>query len=97
MCGIWLYLGLNSSHEEKEILEQSRKLLPRGPDRNIIKKILREQLEGTGDNPLSEKEIKLFKYINKKKPSLKKQSEFLDLFEKKNRNSFSSRNFVQDH
>ena len=39
MCGIWLYLGLNSSHAEKEILEQSRKLLPRGPDRNIIKKI----------------------------------------------------------
>jgi asparagine synthase (glutamine-hydrolysing) len=39
MCGIWLYLGLNSCHSEQEILEQSKKLLPRGPDRNIIKKI----------------------------------------------------------
>jgi hypothetical protein len=35
--------------------------------KNLIKKILREQTEGTEDRPLSEKEIRLFKYLNKHK------------------------------
>jgi asparagine synthase (glutamine-hydrolysing) len=39
MCGIWLYLGMNSSHSEKEILDKSKSLEARGPDRNIIKTI----------------------------------------------------------
>lgn len=39
MCGIWLYLGMNSSHSENDILSQSKNLQARGPDRNIIKKI----------------------------------------------------------
>lgn len=39
MCGIWLYLGMDSSHTENEILEKSKNLLARGPDRNIVKKI----------------------------------------------------------
>lgn len=48
--------------------------------KDLIIKLLREQLEGTGDNPLSEKEIRMFKYANKFKKNLKTQKEFLDLF-----------------
>lgn len=48
--------------------------------KNLIRKILREQLEGGKNNPLSEKEIRIFKYVNKVKPTLTKKSEYLDLF-----------------
>lgn len=48
--------------------------------KNLILRILKEQLEGEGENPLSEKEIRMFKYVNKLKPTLKTQKEFFDLF-----------------
>ena len=48
--------------------------------KELIIKILREQLEGIGDNPLSEKEIRLFKYINKQGDSLKKKNKLISLF-----------------
>ena len=48
--------------------------------KNLIKLILKEQLEGTGENPLSEKEIRMFKYVNKVKNSVKTQSDYLNLF-----------------
>jgi hypothetical protein len=43
----------------------------------IIKLIIKEQLEGQGDNPLSEKEIRLFKYLNKHKQDMGNQSKML--------------------
>lgn len=48
--------------------------------KNLILRILKEQLEGVGENPLSEKEVRMFKYVNKLKPTLKTQKEFFDLF-----------------
>lgn len=48
--------------------------------KELILKILREQLEGIGENPLSEKEIRMFKYVNKQKENLKTQKDFLDMF-----------------
>lgn len=45
--------------------------------RNLIKRILKEQLEGKGENPLSPKEVKLFKYLNEKKHKYKTQSELI--------------------
>jgi hypothetical protein len=47
--------------------------------KNLIKRILNEQLEGTGDKPLSEKEIRLFKYLNTHKKETKTQAALLDL------------------
>jgi hypothetical protein len=47
--------------------------------KNLIKQILKEQLEGTGDKPLSEKEIRLFKYLNTHKKETKTQAALLDL------------------
>ena len=48
--------------------------------RELIKKILIEQLEGgEGGNPLSRKEIILFKYLNKNKKSAGTQKELLNL------------------
>jgi len=49
--------------------------------KELILKILREQLEGIGENPLSEKEIRLFKYVNSQRGVLKTQKEIIDLFE----------------
>lgn len=46
--------------------------------KKLIKKILSEQLEGNGDNPLSEKEIRLFKYLNKHKTEYPTQTKLLD-------------------
>jgi len=43
----------------------------------IVKLIIKEQLEGQGDNPLSEKEIRLFKYLNKHKQDMGNQSKML--------------------
>jgi hypothetical protein len=43
----------------------------------IIKLIIKEQLEGQGENPLSEKEIRLFKYLNKHKQDMGNQSKML--------------------
>lgn len=40
--------------------------------KNLIR-LISEQLEGEGDNPLSQKEIRLFKYINKQGDSVKKK------------------------
>jgi hypothetical protein len=48
--------------------------------KELILKILREQLEGIGENPLSEKEIRLFKYVNSQRDVLKTQKEIIDLF-----------------
>lgn len=48
--------------------------------KDLIIRILKEQLEGTGDNPLSQKEIRMFKYVNKVKNSVKTQTEYLNLF-----------------
>jgi hypothetical protein len=45
--------------------------------KTLIKRILKEQLEGQGDNPLSEKEIRLFKYLNKHKQDMGNQSKML--------------------
>jgi hypothetical protein len=47
--------------------------------KNLIR-LISEQLEGQGDNPLSEKEIRLFKYINKQGDSAKKKNDLLKLF-----------------
>jgi len=48
--------------------------------RNLIKKILKEQLEGgENDNPLSKKEILLFKYLNKHKHQTKTKKVLVDL------------------
>jgi len=47
--------------------------------KNLIR-LISEQLEGDGDNPLSQKEIRLFKYINKQGDSVKKKNELLKLF-----------------
>lgn len=47
--------------------------------KNLIKKILREQLEGSDDKPLSEKEIRLFKYLNTHKEEAKTQTKLLEL------------------
>jgi hypothetical protein len=47
--------------------------------KNLIKQILKEQLEGTGDKPLSEKEIRLFKYLNTHKQKTKTQAALLEL------------------
>jgi hypothetical protein len=47
--------------------------------KNLIKRILNEQLEGTGDKPLSEKEIRLFKYLNTHKKETKTHAALLDL------------------
>jgi hypothetical protein len=47
--------------------------------KNLIKRILREQLEGSDDKPLSEKEIRLFKYLNKHKDEVKTQPKLLEL------------------
>ena len=47
--------------------------------KNLIKKILREQLEGSDDKPLSEKEIRLFKYLNTHKEEAKTQPKLLEL------------------
>jgi hypothetical protein len=43
----------------------------------IVKLIIKEQLEGQGENPLSEKEIRLFKYLNKNKQDMGNQSKML--------------------
>lgn len=43
----------------------------------IVKLIIKEQLESQGENPLSEKEIRLFKYLNKYKQDMGKKSEML--------------------
>ena len=50
--------------------------------KNLIKKILREQLEGSDDKPLSEKEIRLFKYLNTHKEEAKTQTKLLELIKK---------------
>lgn len=48
--------------------------------RDLIKKILKEQLEGgENDNPLSKKEILLFKYLNKHKHQTKTKKVLVDL------------------
>ena len=47
--------------------------------KNLIKRILREQLEGSDDKPLSEKEIRLFKYLNNHKEEAKTQPKLLEL------------------
>ena len=48
--------------------------------RDLIKKILKEQLEGgENDNPLSKKEILLFKYLNKHKHKAKTKKVLVDL------------------
>ena len=48
---------------------------------NKIKhRFLKEELEGTGDNPLSRMEIIMFKHINNKKKSLKNANELLEEF-----------------
>jgi hypothetical protein len=50
--------------------------------KDLIKKILKEQLDGldgSEDKPLSEKEIRLFRYLNKHKGSAKTQSELIEL------------------
>jgi hypothetical protein len=58
--------------------------------RELIKKILLEQLEGgEGGNPLSRKEIILFKYLNKNKKNAGTQKELLNLV--KNMMSFIGR------
>lgn len=44
----------------------------------LIKKIIREELEGGVDKPLSEKEIRLFKYLNKHKTEYPTQNKLLD-------------------
>ena len=49
--------------------------------KNLIKRILREQLEGSDDKPLSEKEIRLFKYLNTHKEEAKTQPKLLELIE----------------
>ena len=48
--------------------------------RDLIKKILKEQLEGgENENPLSKKEILLFKYLNKHKHQTKTKKVLIDL------------------
>jgi hypothetical protein len=47
--------------------------------KNLIKKILKEQTEGSENKPLSEKEIRLFKYLNKHKQDNPTQDKLLDL------------------
>lgn len=47
--------------------------------KNLIRLIV-EQLEGEGENPLSEKEIRFFKYINKQKDNYSKKDALLKLF-----------------
>lgn len=47
--------------------------------KNLIRKILREQTEGTENKPLSEKEIRLFKYLNKHKHENPTQEKLLGL------------------
>jgi hypothetical protein len=47
--------------------------------KDLIKKILREQTEGTDNKPLSEKEIRLFKYLNKHKHENPTQEKLLGL------------------
>lgn len=44
----------------------------------LIRKIIREQTEGKGDNPFSEKEIRFFKYLNKNKKKYPTQSKLLE-------------------
>lgn len=44
----------------------------------LIKRIIKEQLEGKGDNPFSEKEIRFFKYLNKNKEKYPTQSKLLE-------------------
>jgi len=46
--------------------------------KELILQILKEQLEGGVDKPLSEKEIRLFKYLNKHKTEYPTQSKLLD-------------------
>jgi hypothetical protein len=48
--------------------------------KNLIR-LIKEQLEGQGDNPLSEKEIRFFKYINKQKDQHSKKNDLLKLFQ----------------
>jgi len=47
--------------------------------KTLIKRILKEQLEGQGDNPLSAKEIRLFKYLNGHKKEAGTQAKLLEL------------------
>ena len=46
--------------------------------KELILQILKEQLEGGVDKPLSEKEIRLFKYLNKHKTEYPTQSKLLE-------------------
>lgn len=46
--------------------------------KELIKKLLSEQLEGKADNPLSEKEIRLFKYLNKHKTEYPTQTKLIE-------------------
>jgi len=45
---------------------------------NLIKKILKEQFENKGDNPLSQREIRFFKYLNKNKTEYPTKTELLE-------------------
>lgn len=45
----------------------------------LIRKIIREQTEGTENKPFSEKEIRLFKYLNKNKKDYPTQAKLLGL------------------
>jgi hypothetical protein len=45
--------------------------------KNLIRKILKEQFGSKGENPLSEKEIRLFKYLNKHKTEYPTQQKLL--------------------
>jgi len=46
--------------------------------KEMILQILKEQLEGGVDKPLSEKEVRLFKYLNKHKTEYPTQSKLLE-------------------
>ena len=58
--------------------------------KHIIKRILREQLEGKGENALTPVEITLFKYLNKNKNKYNQKSELISFI--KNIMSFFGKN-----
>lgn len=47
--------------------------------RELIKRLLREQIEKEGENPLNPKEVRLFKYLNDHKKDLKTQDSMLEM------------------
>lgn len=49
--------------------------------RKIVRRLIKEDFEGVGDKALNEKEVRLFKYLNKSKKTAKTRKQLLELLE----------------